>query len=583
MKKLLYSLLCVALVAVSCTKFQDEKSDPVIAGSEMTIALVAPIGGSASDSSFIATFTAPEGTTFYSYLVEAGNSAKDLDSMKLFQVKYKGLAAKTIKFTETTKSTEIVLKGLEPNTTYQVYAIAANAQGTVGPIVNKSITTTNHLAPQPKTFTVDAAKGTAAVTFNDVVLRGDKSTAFAHVTYYRINDKAKVQEIVMPETGISIKGKVVTFTIPFYANGAFATVTWDEGCFVNGVGAKVPAYTAKGIDDPTKPKGVTLRFPTKTWKISLPMVKNASGNLIRMPKDSTILFTDYKTFFPEFVADSVVLATADKLVSMSYVESNRVVTRILNKTTHYDFDKDTMLYVGIPEKPNFGAYIDIEIKEGAFLDAFGNPNETFTTKNNYMYSYGITLNDVVGTYTFTGESLVKKPWAMSETDIVITKAVKAGHVYIKNLGAFLAARYPAYNINISSIKTINARLDGDNGILYILPNQPTGLTCDLAGDGKITEIRIMAAILDGSSLYFSDKEEIQLSIHTPGVITANHGFGPSTIPTTPNALGYWAVDPATQKLVNFVDIWDYFVGTRAGQKAPFYAPSNAKKSFSFKL
>jgi len=58
----------------------------------------------------------------------------------------------------------------------------------------------------------------------------------------------------------------------------------------------------------------------------------------------------------------------------------------------------------LPEAPAFGATVDLNIPAEAFEDVYGNTNEELLIEDNYLHSYGYTLDDITGTWQINGNS-----------------------------------------------------------------------------------------------------------------------------------------------------------------------------------
>lgn len=86
----------------------------------------------------------------------------------------------------------------------------------------------------------------------------------------------------------------------------------------------------------------------------------------------------------------------------------------------------------LPEEPTFGATVDLNVPSGAFEDVYGNTSEALTVEGNYIYSYGYTYEDVIGTYELNLTSYWDGPLP-TEMGITIEKDSESEDLMIKNL------------------------------------------------------------------------------------------------------------------------------------------------------
>lgn len=547
MKKYLISLSAVLLLVASCTKFKDEASQPVIVTDAPTITISA-IG----DSTFTATITSTEGTGFYSYAIQKG-AKKSLDSATLFKVGYKSssIVSATVSY-EKAKTTTITLKashGIVPNTQYQVYAVAASGQGTIGSVVNANLTTTDHLTPAPKTFTTTGASGSAAVTYNEPIFLS-KAGAKAYATYYPVYKLSDSTTVEIPADSIKVSGTKLTITAPIISPGVYINITWEDNLVKNGVGTAGKGYMRRKFNksDPSKSAGVTFRAPTESWDINYPMIKNDKDKLVRMPDDTVIYFVDPATFVAPWIADSAVCAIGKGAnIRLTVTQSTgRVVSYDLEYDLTWKISKDTVVLASFAEAPAFGAIVDYEIAEGSLLDKFGNPNNAFIAEGNYGRSYGLTVADIVGTYAFSGNSGYDGP--TTETGIVIKQhkkykdSVEVFFMGITNPGAKQFELY--YSTSWVVADSVVAFVDGVSGVL----SMPTWLAP-------------LATCVIGTSTYAFYL--IEPSVNGDFVIFDFHEPGKFSIAAN-NMLGYYVVNETRGTGVGYADYYTSGAFTKTG-------------------
>lgn len=547
MKKYLISLSAVLLLVASCTKFKDEASQPVIVTDAPTITISA-IG----DSTFTATITSTEGTGFYSYAIQKG-AKKSLDSAILYKVGYKSssIVSATVSY-EKAKTTTITLKashGIVPNTQYQVYAVAASGQGTIGSVVNANLTTTDHLTPAPKTFTTTGASGSAAVTYNEPIFLS-KAGAKAYATYYPVYKLADSTTVEIPADSIKVSGTKLTITAPIISPGVYINITWEDNLVKNGVGTAGKGYMRRKFNksDPSKSAGVTFRVPTESWDINYPMIKNDKDKLVRMKDDTLIYFVDPNTFVAPWIADSAVCAIGKEAnIRLTVTQSTgRVVSYDLEYNKNWGVDKDTVVIARFAEVPAFGAIVDYEIAEGSLLDKFGNPNNAFIAEGNYGRSYGLTVADIVGTYAFSGNSYWSGP--TTETGIVVKQhkkykdSVEVFFMGITNpdVKAYMVALESSWEAHDSIV----AFVDGVSGILAI-PHASATIATGVYGTTTFG-----LYIFNGNGV----TDPVMCDFHKPGEFSVANG----------EFLGYYCWNETADKKVGYLDAYDAGTFTKVG-------------------
>jgi hypothetical protein len=74
------------------------------------------------------------------------------------------------------------------------------------------------------------------------------------------------------------------------------------------------------------------------------------------------------------------------------------------------------------EQPAYGSTVSYTIAEGTFCDIFGNVNNEFTAEEEYYYSYGYTLADILGSYEVNATSYWYGPTTTTLTIAAYTPA-----------------------------------------------------------------------------------------------------------------------------------------------------------------
>ncbi len=444
MKKIIISL-GVALVAIaSCTKFVEDT--PVtfsdVAAPEVTSSEI-------KDSSFVATVTPKEGTTYYTYLVTKG-AAKSLDAETLLTLGYKSDAVKVKVADEFGVVTEVPLSGssnkekeptvtleaydLLPNTVYTVYAVATNSQGKVSAVTATEVTTTDSTLPLLVTDkygvpTVDdsaLAEGALTFSYNDPVKLTEAfkaGEAVIRASYMAVNAAApdaqgnyicpSLVDEVIPVDSVSVDGNDVTVKLVSRIPGSFVLLGVDAGVVENELKA-VNAESKNGVVylDPNNKyapatTGIGARFETEEWEFYLPLDDKGE----RWASDTTVYFSDYTKAAMTFVADTLAAPTVNlavmpvsKSVAVEITYHEGDGRKVINQSSYFAV-AGNVLNVGFEEEPKYGSNVSVSIAAGDFEDLWGNPNAAYTNLDeeegvygNWFYSYGYTLADITGTY-----------------------------------------------------------------------------------------------------------------------------------------------------------------------------------------
>ena len=404
MKKYLFIIASALLALAACTKFEDEKSLEVVNVGAPSITV-----NSVGDTDFKATVSPQTGTGFYSYAVLKGEPGT-VNATNLLRVKLSGtLAAGTVNYAKES-SKVIELSELDRNTVYTIYAIATSEQGTAGEVVSQKVTTSDAEIPTPKSAAF--ADNVLTVTFSEpVTYTSKKVTAryYAAITpsgaeYNILEDK---ECGTFPVT-VEASGNTATFkfdeTLP---NGAYFSISYPAGTFEDAVGNPIAAMESGfGADEDGKlaKKGITGRLDTVNFDLTLysadeeeAVIESVSDLMspiwISVPED----YIHYKAVVP---------ATTKDIEGYSIVYEGEGETHTYTTPGPYDYGWNgtyncALAYPnamsGRPD-PEPGQYLTITIPEGFLTDIWGNENSEFVI-GPFIYSYGYSMEDVLGTYT----------------------------------------------------------------------------------------------------------------------------------------------------------------------------------------
>ena len=472
MKKIFLSILAVAALSASCTKFAED--GPIdfkeTEAPEVTAKTLA-------DDRIEVSVTAKEGTSFFSYIVAEGDAVQtDAETLlegksSLVALKYEiadeegnpveKTAAAVLDYTKS-QSVTLTIGGLSSNTAYTVYAVASNNQGVVSEVAVATATTTDETAPQILPDYVDFMEQDGllivAIPFDDPVALSGKGGVTAHFyAAYTTPDAdgnlvaQKTVELTQKNECLEADGDVLYVVIPKeeYTPGAIVTFTYPAGIVTNALGAECAAFEDASISAKGETDGIAAEYKTATFKLSVNEDGDTEGNGMGETGDEEeaepTIFTDWeKLVMTSYSQSAYPLAgkSENAEVTISVVDANdRTVTYKAQTFKAIDTKK---IGIALNEAPGYGVYVSYKIAAGSFLDIYGNESEEFAVENGYYSSYGYTVDDIIGTYSvvsknaFTGEDspeyklVVEKSDDEEKGNIVITNYLGIeGKIYTK--------------------------------------------------------------------------------------------------------------------------------------------------------
>lgn len=380
-------------LAVSCETMYGPVQTPIASdekkadGVEITVT-------EAKDESVIFTLAPKAESAYYSYMVHQANEAVEVDAQSLYSGAYKGKAGvvKTgsFKWTAETAVSTVAVNGLNPNTTYQIYAVAATPMGFVGQVANASFKTSDTVAPELVDY--EAEDNVVTLIFNESVVRGEGAlTAGIYaMNSAEIETGVAVGSVTVAEENIVVAGNNVTVTVAGLPAGAFYALNYPEGAFKDASNNLVAALTSSvvyGQETDWEPEyeGVGGQNALKPFKLGLideDMYYDAEAPVYLLSFDS-----EYEYGY----------TYSDKGATATYKIGGKTTT--YNLTPGSDFDyvaKYQGVLLPLPTSGDKGNVVTLSIEAGVFEDYFGNLNEAWTEQ--LLYSYGYTLDDIVGDY-----------------------------------------------------------------------------------------------------------------------------------------------------------------------------------------
>lgn len=549
MKKILYSLMAVSLFFTSCANFDDLTTENYGEGPSVAIKV-----SEISDNAFTFTVTPAEGTMYYSVLVAEGNEAETLDAETLYKCGYKADygtvlvdAAKNATFTYDMKNEEG--KSIaKPNTTYQIYAVAANKYGVIGEIAVMAATTTDTSLPGVVDYEFDAENKAQFVAFSENVYRGEGAVK---VQYYKLMELMQGTvapiEVAAEEVVVQIQSNQAAIVAPTTPAGAYVAISWEEGAFVDGKGNKIKAVnsgfsTTEGDFVGLYGQNATVAFEITEKNVAAPALGTSFG--------------DPSSFMGEIAFDFDIFANPELPESgaLSVTYTNSVSTKTIKLTNDYWVVNGKKLYFVLPEACEVGDVVTVTVAEDVIMDIYGNPNAEFALENGWLCSFGLTREDVVGNYNLVYTSYFDKKQYAEAISIAVDPDSKDG-VLINNMFA--------------EGTSFKAAFDGDYGTITI-PSETYLGTYNFTIDAAGNKAPLHVLLVDGNG-----GENIVWQFASDG------SFTPTPL------WGYYLINAETNESVDFYDVASVSKGVKVASSAsvaaaPKFAANKILKSFKLK-
>jgi len=506
--KRIFAYITMLTLAVACETMYGPVETPIApdsaAGVEITVADV-------TDDSFTVTITPAGEASYYSWLIDEASAAVELDAETLYAVGYESVGQGTAKWTAEKPSVTFTVEGLDPNTDYQIYAVAGSKMGIAGAVVNKSVKTTDTVAPGYESFETDANQ--VVFTFSEAVTRKAENGAIKvpYYAYYSAEFQttaAAAGEVTVPEDSILVAGNQALISVPDLPTGCYWTISIPEGAFVDVVGQKLPAYASpfvmvEGEDGPEPaPKG----FYGEIDYVELPML----GEL------ELETFAEWDAGFAVPLVNKYPLAnfSTKKFVTVTYevVKESSVETVVHTLAPSADYNVTSLGFVvNLPEEPAVGANVTISVPAGALYDIYGNDCEAW--EHTMKYSYGYTLEDILGTYVFQEQSLFDGQIYPSELVVAKSDDEEEGNVM-----------FTVYDDIECNISPIYAQFDVDAGTLTVPSLQLFGEYTNSKGTEYLAAF--VSAVIDytAGTVGYSTAPVV-FKVESPNVITATAPYG----------------------------------------------------------
>ena len=523
MKKILYSLMAIAgLMTTSCISFDDPVTENYGVGPTATITVT-----ETTDSTFTFTVNPGENALYYSILVEQSADTAAVDAETLLKGSYASVYNVVKNTNDAATFTYNMRKAngaplCMPGKTYQIYAVAASDKGVLGEVAVATVSTTDQLAPRPTQYEYDAAEKTMYVLFSEAIARGEGAVKAVSYKYYDlVNGKFAGEEV--EEVEVVVDGDVIAIT----ANtnpGAYVAFSWEAGAFVDAAGHACKALNSGFSMQQGDFVGLVGENDTEAFEVTeLNVVEPAIGGTIG----------DWEAFYGTLMFDMNVFANtkaAADAVTLTYKNAKSETTVKLTYGEHWDTSANTFIFV-LPKEPEFGDKVSIKIAEGAFTDAYGNPNAEVEFADAWLRSYGFTRDLVVGNYIFAHQS------GFDGNVYTATSSIAADAK--ENVVAI--AGFADYTDDGVADCTIKGVFNGDYGTITVPCGQIIGEDVVVMDDNVTTaEVWVVLEEYDGA-------EQIVFQVDEEGTIVNQGNMWTYSVyeKASQSFLGYFAAGPVT--------------------------------------
>ena len=553
MKKILFSILAVVAMSAACTKFAEDTIPTYDNPVKPTVTAKA-----VSDSSITVTITAGPNTRYFGYAVMVGAPGASAEELvtdgyaKSADVVLQGAdnvpQAATIKYSEETSVVELTLTDLNPLTKYTVYAAAVTNMGIMTSVASASATTTDGIAPVMDIDGCDFQEAdgvlTFVVPFDDPVSLTGKGTAKAYFYAENLTDErgylTVYKEVDIPAKNMATSGNNLLLSVPAseYIPGAYVSVTYSAGVVANGSKGENAEFTdhlMAYIKGQLLWNGIVGQYAYANWDFSIvdpaTLPDEPEGDEIEGEGDEEeeekvpVYFSDWTALvMPNYTTSKYPLydATSDAEIKITTAEADGKTVSYFAK--RFEVVSDKVVGIMLNEAPAYGATVSYVVAEGSFCDIFGNENNEFAAEDEYFFSYGYTIEDIVGPYQFTAQSAydgspVNGTWTIVESDNAEKGNVMFTEMYSTEC---LSNVYATFDM-------VSGKLTIPSLQLYSANEKYLFAFCSSSNSGEIAENDVVfavpqAGVINGQSCLFGDAAFDPASVSPLGFFEIYVGF-----------------------------------------------------------
>lgn len=496
MKKIL-TLISIAALAAGCeANFVPEQHSTAVVSPSDVVITTSAVG----DNSFTFTMSTEGEAAYFSYLVDKSETsvAESLDPETLYSVGYESVAQGTVKWTAEKPAATVTVGDLEPYSTYQIYAVVGSVEGVPGSIAVASVSTSDKAAPE---FVESACEeNTVAAAFSESIVLSSADSKTVTVKYYARNSEeilAGTEMGTVDGTVTAVQDNIAMINFEGVPAGAFYTVDIPAGMFKDAAGNTTAAVTSalQLVYDPS------AGFSIESEGISGQMAP-AAFTLGAFEQDvvsdwETPIMVDWGSDYPYGYIDE----TNGTAV---YASSGKTVTYTLASNNDFRYLEGYGVVISLPEEPSRGDVVTLTIPAETFEDLYGNTNAEWTAE--FVYAYGYSLDDVLGTYSLSGTSAFGEDPLTGTMSIEESDDDTKGNVMITSF-AGLECTPPIYG-------TFN----GDNGVLSLSPAQKFYEAEVNVSETETmsVDLRLLIGIPQGSSLSYSRTLPVEFNMPQSG-------------------------------------------------------------------
>ena len=553
MKKILFSILAVAAMSAACTKFAEDTIPTYDNPVKPTVTAKA-----VSDSSITVTITAGPNTSYFGYAVMVGTPGASAEELvtdgyaKSADVVLQGAdnvpQAATIKYSEETSVVELTLTDLNPLTKYTVYAAAVTNMGIMTSVASASATTTDGIAPVMDIDGCDFQEAdgvlTFAVPFDDLVSLTGKGTAKAYFYAENLTNErgylTVYKEVDIPAKNMATSGNYLLLSVPAseYIPGAYVSMTYSAGIVANGAKGENAAFEdhlMAYIQGQLLWNGIVGQYAYANWDFSIvdpaTLPDEPEGDEIEGEGDEEeeekvpVYFSDWTALvMPNYTTSKYPLydATSDAEIKITTAEADGKTVSYFAK--RFEVVSDKVVGIMLNEAPAYGATVSYVVAEGSFCDIFGNENNEFAAEDEYFFSYGYTIEDIVGPYQFTAQSAydgspVSGTWTIVESDNAEKGNVMFTEMYSTEC---LSNVYATFDM-------VSGKLTIPSLQLYSANEKYLFAFCSSSNSGEIADNDVVfavpqAGVINGQSCLFGDAAFDPASVSPLGFFEIYAGF-----------------------------------------------------------
>lgn len=427
MKKIL-TLISIAALAAGCeANFVPEQHSTAVVSPSDVVITTSAVG----DNSFTFTLSTEGEAAYFSYLVDKSETsvAESLDPETLYSVGYESVAQGTVKWTAEKPAATVTVGDLEPYSTYQIYAVVGSVEGVPGSIAVASVSTSDKAAPE---FVESAYEenNTVAAAFSESIVLSSADSKTVTVKYYALNSDeilAGTEMGTVDGTVTAVQDNIATITFEGVPAGAFYTVDIPAGMFKDAAGNTTAAVTSalQLVYDPSS------GYSIESEGISGQMAP-AAFTLGAFEQDAV---SDWETpIIVEWGSDYPCGYTDETNGTAVYASSGKTVTYTLASNTDFGYLEGYGVVIVLPEEPARGDIVTLTIPADTFEDLYGNTNTEWTAE--FVYAYGYSLDDVLGTYQLFGTSVIDYNDLNSTMTIAESDDETKGNVMITSFAGY---------------------------------------------------------------------------------------------------------------------------------------------------